>query len=334
MNKETLIKLTAVAMSIMLALSLVNTYRINSELSRIRQQLSNMEHNIISGVNQQNASVLHQTRQDIRQLLQEEQSLFTGTSVDVELIDGQLAVTMSALPKEISHDERLYASVFANGNTYEQEIDASNQAVLLMDITRTISPAFIIRSDQGIRQEKLSDINIRDRLSFYVYSEWDEAISRIDDQAVLNLWLVDAEEGAPLSEADIEKAEFILINLDLLYDTGQSDEPFYMEYGFSDIIIDFIDQDDSDVIIRVPAEMVRSNNMTYGSKDRFHFQTDLSSVIAQHENSNFDIHFLLSTSQGIRYVNTLNSIASIHMFGNNLQAGSGSERLVPILDQQ
>ena len=320
-------------MILMLALSLINTYSINSELKQLQRNLLNLEHNIISGVNQQNASIQHQINHDIGRLLKEEQSFFTDTSVELDLIDGQLVVTMTALPKEMTHDERLYASVFANGNTYEQEIEESNQAVLRMDITRTVSPAFIIRSDQGIRQEKLADINIRDRLSYHVYTEWDEAVRRNEDQVILNLWLTNSERKTPLKADEIESADFILVNLDQLYDAGLGDEAIRFEYGYSDSsIMDLFDQDDSDDIIRIPAELVSSNSMTYGSNASFHFQVDLSSVIARHEDMYFDIHFLLSTSQGIYFINTHNPIANIHAFDNSLMKGSGSERLVPILD--
>lgn len=89
---------------------------------------------------------------EMEQLIQKGQSMFEGTSVDVRLLDRQMEVSMSAMPKEMDDREILAARIVAGGRVYEQVMDGDNRVVMVIGLVDSVTPSFVIKSPDGIRQ--------------------------------------------------------------------------------------------------------------------------------------------------------------------------------------
>lgn len=335
MNEKSILKIAGVVVAVLLIINLIQISRTRRDIEQIRQQMTGMDQRIYADLGHHHASMHQQLSDEVQRLLREEHSLFTDASVALELEGDQLVVTMAAVPKEMTHEERLFASVSANGMTHEKEFLPSEEAVIKMDLTPTITPAFILRSDEGVRQEILPDHRIEDILSFQVFTEWSDAYDpdrRASPQGSsrLNLWLTDIREEGALSEIGIESATILLIDRSQEYE-AMRDHPHLIETGEYDRITELIQQSEHENVKRVPLEPVDSTSESRESKTGHHYLLDVKDKVSDMEGHVFEIHFLIQTDQGIRFMNVANPVATIDT-SQGMLSSSGSERMVPIFD--
>ena len=314
MNKE---KLKNIALILALVLLIVITYNVIGLKKQIdsyendRSMLFNM-HNDIRNIRNET----DRAYDNIEELLKEEQSLFSKTSVEIKLKDSKLEITMSAIPKEISNDETLIAKITAGDKVYEQQADKSGTAVILVDIIDTIKPMFIIKSETGVRQEALPEQYTNQELTIDIYTDWND-VDR-DDQWKLNLWILKTDKELPFNKSDIANAEFMLVKMD---------HPVEEEYELmieSNIDGLFADLDS----ISIPAEEITGGE----GKLYIGYTADFSEYADKHEGLRYEIYFVLTTKDGMKYTSPYNSVASFSSDEGGSSKGCGSDMIRPIFE--
>lgn len=314
MTKE---KLKNIALILAFVLLIVITYNVID----LKKQVTNIENDRPMLYNLQNdlRSIQNEVNDgydDIEELLEKEQSLFSETSVDIKLKGSKLAVTMSGVPKAIDNSEKLIAKITTGDKIYEQEADENGSAVIVTDMTDVIKPMFIIKSDTGVRQEALPEQYTHEALTFDIYSEWDD--DNID-QWKLNLWILKTDKELPFTKSDVAKAEFILVKTGIIENEKYEEEIEAEKNGFR--LSKFNG-------ISIPAEEISSGE----GKLNIGYTGDFSEYGDKHEDIYYDIYFVLTTKDGIKYTSPYNSVASFTSHENGSSKGCGDDIIRPIFE--
>lgn len=310
MNKD---KLKNIALILALVLLIVITYNVIG----LKEQVRNLENDRSTLFNMQNEirnirSEVDTGYDDIEELLKEEQSLFSETSVDIKLKDNMLEITMSAIPKEIYNNETLIAKITAGDKVYEQEADDNGTAVIVVDIIDIIKPMFIIKSETGVRQEALPKQYTNQELTVDIHTEWGEQQS---DSWNLDLWILKTEKELPFNKSDIAKAEFILIKKD---DAIEEKYEAMIESN-NDGLFSGLDS------ISIPAEKIADGE----GKLYIGYTADFSEYADKQEGLRYEIFFVLTTKYGMKYT-SYNSVASFTSHEGGSSKGCGSDMIRPI----
>ena len=155
---------------VLLAVNTVQLVQVKNELHHLRNDYMSMYNTINNRVTNVQNTLTRQTN-EIREILDEQESLFASTGVDVSYQDRKLSVTISAVPKELKSSETLWASLSVNGETITQQFDASGKAVIPLEPTVTsFVPTVQIKSPAGVKQQvQISKARIRSlKLSYFV----------------------------------------------------------------------------------------------------------------------------------------------------------------------
>lgn len=313
MNKE---KLKNIALILALVLLIVITYNVIGLKKQLdsyegdRSMLFNLQNDIRSIRNE-----IDNGYDDIEELLKEEQSFFSETSVDIKLKNNKLEITMSAIPKEISNNETLIAKITAGEKVYEQEADKNGTAVILADIIDIIKPMFIIKSETGVRQEALPEQYTNQELTVDIHTQWGEAES---DSWNLNLWILKTDKELPFNKSDIAKAEFILVKMEDIVDEKYE----AMIESNKDGLFPGLDN------ISIPAEEIAAGE----GKLHIGYTADFSKYADQQEGLRYEIYFVLTTKDGMMYTSPYNSVASFTSHEGGSSKGSGSDMIRPIFE--
>ena len=99
--------------SVVLILLVCNTWQLHCVRQQLREISNNSNH-----TNSQLSARISDLQYDIDaqyhridERMNQQASLFSKTSVDMKLLDGQLAVTMQATPKELQNNETMFARI-------------------------------------------------------------------------------------------------------------------------------------------------------------------------------------------------------------------------------
>lgn len=314
MNKD---KLKNIALILALVLLIVITYNVIG----LKEQVRNLENDRSTLFNMQNEIRRIQREvsdgyKDVEDLLKQEQSLFSETSIDIKLKDSKLEITMNAVPKEISNDETLIAKITAGEKVYEQEADENGTAVIVADMTDIIKPMFIIKSETGVRQEALPEQYTHEALTFDIYTEWGEPVS---DSWNLNVWILKTDKDLPFNKGDVAKAEFILVKTGIIENEKYEEVIEVKENGF------WLDKLNG---ISIPAEEIASSE----GKLHIGYTADFSEYADKQEDIYYDIYFVLTTKDGIKYTSPYNSVASFTSHKNGSSKGCGDDIIRPIFE--
>lgn len=301
-------------------LLIVNFFNIRSLKDELRNDHNRLENNLESRIRNIQYD-LQDTYRNMEESLRKEQSIFSYTSVDLELQGNKIEVTIEAVPKKISNTEKLVARVIANDKTYEQDMDEKNQATMTIDMAETIKPVVIIKSDTGLRQESLGELFAGDIFTTKVYSEWSH-----EKKMILDLWVV-PENEQPFIEDDIEKAEFIITNGDIIleqYSDGGYSVPIKESKAISieQGVEEFFNQLEGDVIPAI--KLSKEENFVAG------YRADFTEYADRQDDTYYEIYFILTTKDGMQYITSYNPVASFRTSKNSSNASSGEEILRPI----
>ena len=122
---------------VLLAVNTVQLVQVKNELHHLRNDYMSMYNTINNRVTNVQNTLTRQTN-EIHEILDEQESLFASTGVDVSYQDRKLSVTVSAVPKELKSSETLWATLSINsGETITQQFDASGKAVIPLEPTVT-----------------------------------------------------------------------------------------------------------------------------------------------------------------------------------------------------
>lgn len=324
MNKNNMKTAALILALVILAVNTVMLVQMKKELKVQSEKYFSLESYLRGSVEDLRSGIQVQYG-DIQELLLADQSIFSQTTVDLKPQNGQIAVTMRAVPKELAAGETMFARVTADGRQQEQRMDENGQAVILVDMAKTITPEFVIRSDAGVRQEALNEIHTNDILSSRIVGQWDWD-NAVDGKKPLNLWIeAYGDRGLPFTADQVEKAEFIVVNSGRKEGTqngGSGSEPVEaMAVSVDGLTLDAFQNMDGDRIAAKPV----SDSGGHG----IGFWADFSEYAARKDGIRYDIFFWLTTKDGMHY-GAPDAAASFSSMPQSQSNSDGDGVLMPV----
>lgn len=305
--------------SVILILLVCNTWQLHS----VRQQLREIS-NTSNHTNSQLFARISDLQYDvdnqyhrINALLNQQASLFSKTSVDMKLLDGHLAVTMQATPKELQNKETMFARIVIGNKVYEQATDQSGRATLLLepaDLPSTIQPSFVIQSPSGVRQEVLAEESVIDYISAPIESSWHEDFNGSD--TILDLYLYDFP-NQPFTADQIEDVKCIVVGKN--FDRNEP-APDIKATPTVDPMQQTIPQGDTVAVVK----------QSDSTANTVHYQADFSNYQKQQDGIQYQVYVVLTTTDGFTFATLQNPVADFSFEKGGASAGCGSERLIPV----
>lgn len=296
---------------IMLSINCLNTYKIKEEIHTLKNEKRNIEMTIKD-------LEKHVTEGDneIKELLKEEQSIFSHTSVDIALKNNKFVVTMQAVPKELKGGEKIIAKVIANGKEYEKEVDENNRAVMEVEIANTIKPIFIIKSDTDIKQEALKKKHTSEIFTDLVSSEW------VEDEEDASKMRLDAWINGDFKEEDIVSAKFIVVDSGVVLEANESYSSHFEGEGPMELPKSEIEG------TIMPAEKITSEE-----EMKIGYSGDFSKYMLEGKGIVYNVYFSITKKDGMQYTTPYGPIATYSCVGGFKNMSVGEERLMPILTE-
>lgn len=331
MNKSKIKNGVVILAFIMLTANFFNSYSIKKDLENLRNDYLRLERNLDIRIGDIQNTIDNEY-ENMEALLKEEQSIFSETSINLKLQGNKIAVTMRAVPKEMTTSEKLIARVVTNNKAYEQEVDENNQAVMLVDIAEAIAPMFIIKSDMGVRQEVLEEVYTSEIFTGRVFSEWDyEEDNSLKATTKLKAWIVADEEAPPFTENDIKKAEFIIVDSGVIVEEQNSNQGRSTAYSSSnEVSIKEVPLKDKYGVGSLQGDRVVAIKESGEGKFLVGYSMDFSEYAQREDGIQYEIYFTLTTKDGVQYITPYNPIATFSSSPRSSSSGSGDEVLRPI----
>lgn len=328
MKKEELKKIAMAAGALLLLLDSVWILNMKGRLRSLESQLSGTESRISNSMYSME-SRMESRYTELEELLKREQSILSDSSVDFKLKGDKVLVRMQAIPKEISKDEEIVARIYAGEAMYETKADAGGCAELLIDMAESVKPVFLIRSENGVRQEAMEETYTGYLFEADIYSVWGDSEST--ESWGLTTW-VNARDGGslPFSPEDVETAEYVVKNTGTAADlnggenSGQATE--------SAVYISAEEQErifDEDAGERIPAaEMNGANAQTVG------YYADLSRYRERGDGIEYEVYLCLTTKDKTRFYTPYNSVSTFISDKNTESRSCGYGILVPVYPER
>lgn len=333
---------------VILASNTIMIGQLKKELREQRAEYGSLENELRNSMGDLQYGVQSQYG-EIQDLLSAEQSIFSQTSVELKNNDGQIAVTMRGVPKELASGETVFARVNADGRLQEQELDENYQAVILVDMARVIQPEFVIRSDAGIRQEAMEEIQTSDLLSSHFICMWD-LNNAVDNKKPLSLWIEPyGEGGLPFAADQVEKAEFILVNSGVVESSqnqgsgsgsatsmavpaeGLNMEAFQTLEGERIPAHPMSEQEYMEELAARAGDGIPAGTVSGMESYGVGFWADLSEYAARKDGIRYDVFFMLTTKDGMHY-GTPDAVASFGSTQKSTSTSDGEGALMPIFE--
>ena len=318
---------------VLLAVNTVQLVQVKNELHHLRNDYMSMYNTINNRVTNVQNTLTRQTN-EIREILDEQESLFASTGVDVSYQDRKLSVTVSAVPKELKSSETLWASLSVNGETIAQQFDASGKAVIPLEPTVTsFVPTVQIKSPAGVKQQVLDEVSTIEFMSADVYVFWNDMETKNFEQGhILEFYLAPRKDVMPFTSEEIEDIYLIVSNTGPRGMTGTEPIPEAKEayiarpidgvYGTLDTIL----PEGERVEVIMQEDSSNSKALMY--------YADLTTFFERKDNIEYDIHLIVETVYGLTYSTA--GYEPLASFGFNKNSGHQSANaplLVPMFTE-
>ena len=221
---------------VLLAVNTVQLVQVKNELHHLRNDYMSMYNTINNRVTNVQNTLTRQTN-EIREILDEQESLFASTGVDVSYRDRKLSVTISAVPKELKSNETLWVSLSVNGETITQQFDTSGKAVIPLEPTVTsFVPTVQIKSPAGVKQQVLNEVSTIEFMSADIYAFWNDMETKNFEQGhILEFYLAPRKDVMPFTSEEIEDIYLIVSNTGPRGMTGTEPVPVKEAYRVAPI---------------------------------------------------------------------------------------------------
>lgn len=324
------------AIAVCAAILILDSFRIKrmeEELAALRSGYNGMGEYVHSGLTDIKND-MRTNQAELEKLIQKGQSMFQGTSVDVRLRDRQMEVSMSAVPKEMDDREILTARIAAGDRVYEQVMDGDNRAVMVIGLVDSITPSFVIKSPDGIRQETLDEIYLDNLLTCQVNGSWsaDVGLNPAEEGRNMVYAWISAEDGRdtlPFGEEDIEKAEFIVENSGIV-ERPPSGMKSGSGWGFGGgrgrVMGSAGGSAAGSRVVHIPqGDRIAARKLAEGGLP-IGYTADLTDYSQRKDGMRYEVYLMITTRDGMRYVTPDNPIASFSSYegGQNRSGGSGT----------
>lgn len=314
---------------VLLAVNTVQLVQVKNELRYLRNDYMSMYNTINNRVNNVQNTLNHQTN-EIREILDEQEALFTSTDVNVSYQDRKLTVTISAVPKELKNNETLWASLAVNGETITQQFDASGKAVIPLEPTAaSFVPTVQIKSPTGVKQQVLDEVSTMEFLSADVYAFWNDMETKNFEQGhILEFYLASRNDTLPFTSEEIADIYLIVSNTGPRGMTGTEPIPEAKEAYIARPINGVYDTLDT---MLPEGERVEVTMQEDSSSKALMYYADLTAFFDRRDNIEYDVHLIVETVYGLTYSTAgYEPLASFCFDKNSGHQSAGSPLLVPM----
>ena len=317
---------------VLLAVNTVQLVQVKNELHHLRNDYMSMYNTINNRVTNVQNTLTRQTN-EIREILDEQESLFASTGVDVSYQDRKLSVTVSAVPKELKSNETLWASLSVNGETITQQFDVSGKAVIPLEPTVTsFVPTVQIKSPAGVKQQVLDEVSTIEFMSADVYVFWNDMETKNFEQGhILEFYLAPRKDVMPFTSEEIEDIYLIVSNTGPRGMTGT--EPIPVKEAYSVAPIDSIYGTLDTVLPEGERVEVIMQEDSSDNKALMYY-ADLTAFFDRRDNIEYDVHLIVETVYGLTYSTAgYKPLADFCFDENSGHQSAGSPLLVPMFTE-
>ena len=317
---------------VLLAVNTVQLVQVKNELQHLRNDYMSMYNTINNRVTNVQNTLTRQTN-EIREILDEQESLFASTGVDVSYQDRKLSVTVSAVPKELKSNETLWASLSVNGETITQQFDVSGKAVIPLEPTVTsFVPTVQIKSPAGVKQQVLDEVSTIEFMSADVYVFWNDMETKNFEQGhILEFYLAPRKDVMPFTSEEIEDIYLIVSNTGPRGMTGT--EPIPVKEAYSVAPIDSIYGTLDTVLPEGERVEVIMQEDSSDNKALMYY-ADLTAFFDRRDNIEYDVHLIVETVYGLTYSTAgYKPLADFCFDENSGHQSAGSPLLVPMFTE-
>lgn len=338
MDKNKLKTALLVFCAAMLAVNLLQNRQLEEDIKSLRDRYSGLESHVISELSSIRSDI-SENDSELKELMEQGQSFFSKTAVDVRLEGSKMAVTVSAVPKELRAGEILTARIAAGGQVYEQQLDEHNQTVFEIDVTDSVEPSLVLTSEAGVRQEGLDVLYTEQFLTFEVQGNWSadavEAGGGTDGRNLFYAWISPGSDRdrLPFEEEDIAEAQFIIEDTGIVAEPPADGKSGSASGGGSGHVhaTQVLGTGKRDVTIprgeSVPARKLAEGT---GSGGTIGYTADLSEYADKKDGKYYEIYFMLTTKDGMQYVTPDNGIGSFCLYEDWEDRGSAGGSMWPV----
>lgn len=321
MKKETMKEAALAAAILLLVLNSIWIRGLKSEIRSLKSQTDDMEmrlsNSMISMENKVSNGYL-----EVENMIKKDGSMFSGTSVTYKLKGKKLLIQMQAFPKEISNEEELFARVYAGEAMYEEKADAEGYAEILIDMAETVKPVFVMKSENGTRQEAMEETYTGYLFEADVYSTW--GYSEGDMKWRLTTWVNAREDSLPFDPEEVETAEYIIKSLGAAEETntdsgvGQAvEEAQYLSR-------------EEEVRGLSGAERVPAVKRDGENKKTAEYYADLSAYGERKDGIQYGVYLCLTMKDGTVFYTPFDSVSTFSSHKNTSEQSSTYGRMVPV----
>lgn len=299
---------------------IINTLKLHSVEQEIQSLRQDNEWKVqrINNAEDRLQHEIHRGYEEIEQALKKQQSLFSAASAEMKLKGGKIMVTMKAVPKEIKSGEKLFARLSSEGKVYEKEVNENNTASFEIDFTEKIQPAFVLKSETGIRQEVLEEQYTSELFTNIVTGDWD---STDESKVILKIGI---EGELPFKESEIEKAEVIAVDTGIEVKANSA-------YGFSSSTSSSDSAGTPYPTQDIEGTVLPLTKVEQEGNQRLEYSIDLQKYAEEEDGRLYAFYFAITTKEGMKYITPYNYIASLSCSEDGISMGCGQEMLLPLM---
>ncbi len=321
MNKERFKTVALCLAAVLLAANTLTIHKLNQKLESYFFKAVQTQ-NTLEGLQ----SDVQSQKSELESILRASESMLLEQSVDYQLKSDMIEVTVYAVPKELMAGEVMIAKVSAGDTIYEAELKDDHSATILVEPADTIKTMLQIWSEAGVRQQVLEEHQVGVILACEANSEWmDDSNATPGSGLLLNVQVTGQEYSLPFTEAEIARAEFVVV------DSGIQEEGGHGAFRSSSVeridyasIVEFLEHIHGE---RIPAHILNASDHTMV------FRGDFTEYNARKDGNRYDVAFILETRDGLIYTAQYDYIASLSSSETSSHRSSGDSMLVPVFQK-
>ena len=298
--------------------------KINSlqrEVDTLNRQLDMNYNNLYTEIINSRSDIVNQ----VTEQLDKQDRIFDSVKTSLQYHDNKVALTITAVPKELKNGESIWASVEANGQAVQQKFDSNNQAVLYFEPVYSVVPKLQIKSNNGVRQQVLDEVVIVRTMSTRILGNWNHEIRN-----------------------KIENNDWSLIVADIIIEPSQyfNKDTGLIPFSIEDVVDAYCIVQQTDEVgmrgegyIAGPVALPNGErlNVSFVSADgakEIVYRADFSKYQELKEDVRYAVHFVMTLSNGLTYCTEGSSILEFCYGNTNRPFSGGCADFVPVFGER
>lgn len=292
---------------------------LQKEVDTLNRQLDMKYNNLYTEIINSRSDIVNQ----VAEQLDKQDRIFDSVKTSLQYHENKVALTITAVPKELKTGESIWASVEVNGQTVQQKFDSNNQTVLYFEPVYSVMPTLQIKSNNGVRQQVLDEVVVVRTMSTRILGNWNhEIITKTGNHALLVADIIiepsqyfNKETGLiPFSIEDVVDAYCIVQQTDEVGMRGEGyiAGPVTLPSG-ERLNVSFVSADGAKEIV---------------------YRADFSKYQELKEDVRYAVHFVMTLSNGLTYCTEGSSILEFCYGNTNRPFSGGCADFVPVFDER